>query len=221
METRELLPINWEAKELPTIPSIAYKLIQRMCDNDAEIDELNELISQDPALTVKILQICNSALYALNTEVTSVRHAIVLLGQEEVIHLAIGSLLAKRFLTVPKELKSHANAFWHHLMTTAILSKDFELESTEPDLYTLGMLHDLGWLVLMSQAPEVFLSMAKDEGKTLQQLQDAWGVDHELWGAKLLEKWALPEPFQIVAFRHHRPTIDAGSPKYILCTTLK
>ncbi len=219
-ERPRLLPIDWNSDELPTMPSIAHRLIGMLCRREMETDEINELISQDPALTLKVLQICNSALYGFSSEVTSIKHAIVLLGQEEVIQLAVSSLLAKRFMTVPSELRGYAERLWNHLIATATLAKEFEVESEEPDLFTLGMLHDVGWLVLMSQAPRVFVSMAEETGRSLEELQQAWGVDHELWGGKLLEKWNLPEPFQVVAFRHHHPVTDAAPPKYLLVTAL-
>ncbi len=217
---RPLLPIDWNSDELPTMPSIAHRLIEMLCRQEMETEEIYELIGQDPALTLKVLQICNSALYGFSSEITSVKHAVVLMGHKEVIQLAVSALLAKRFMTVPSELKTHAERLWHHLITTATLAKEFEVDSEEPDLYTLGMLHDVGWLVLMSQAPTVFLSMAEDSGKSMEELEEAWGVDHELWGGKLLEKWSLPEPFQVVAFRHHHPEADTAPPKYLLVTSL-
>ncbi len=215
-----LLPIDWNSPDLPTMPSIAERLISLMCQEDVETKELCELIAQDPALTAKLLQISNSALYSLSAEVTSIRQAVVLLGQQEVIELAISSLLAKRFLTVPSGLKAEAERLWKHLMTTAILAKDFESDLEEPDLYTLSMLHDVGWLVLIAQGPTVFQTIAREKGKTMEEIQASWGVDHELWGAKLLERWGLPEPFQVTAFRHHHPFTDAAPPRYLLIVSL-
>ena len=216
----ELIPINWESHDLPTMPTIAHKLISLLSAEDRDTNELCTLIAQDPALTAKLLQISNSALYSLNTEVTSIKHAVVLLGQEEVIQLAISALLAKRFMTVAPELKDYANRLWKHLLTTAYIAKDFGSDIDEPDLYTLGLLHDIGWLVLMSQAPSIFLSISDERNRPLDEIQKDWGIDHEYWGAKLLEKWRLPEPFQIAAFRHHQPLKDAAPPKYLLIITL-
>ena len=219
-QKQPLIPIDWNSADLPTMPSIAQKLISLLCQEDVETRQLCDLISQDPALTAKLLQIANSALYALSAEVTSIKQAVVLLGHQEVIQLAISSLLAKRFLTVPSNLKAEAERLWRHLMTTAILAQDFESDIEEPDLYTLSMLHDVGWLVLMSQGPTVFQSISEEKEKTLDEIQGSWGVDHELWGAKLLEKWGLPEPFQVTAFRHHEPFKDAAPPKYLLIVSL-
>ncbi len=217
---QSLLPIDWNSTDLPTMPSIAQRLISLLCKDEVETKELCELIAQDPALTAKLLQISNSALYSLSAEVTSIRQAVVLLGQQEVIQLAISSLLAKRLLTVSNSVRPHAERLWKHLLTTAILAQDFEFDMQEPDLYTLSMLHDVGWLVLMSQAPTLFVSLYEDKGKRLDELEKSWGVDHALWGAKLLEKWGLPEPFQVTAFRHHNPFQDASPPKYLLIVSL-
>jgi len=219
-KNRNLIPIDWGCDDLPTMPFVAQRLIGIIGDKDVEISELEELIGQDPALTMKILQICNSALYSLSSEVTSIRHAITLLGSENIIQIAISALLAKRFMTVPSELKGHAQALWKHLLTTAILARDFSSDIEEPDLYTLGLLHDVGWLVLMAQAPKVFTSLYQEQGRPLHELEEAWGVDHQLWGAKLLERWSLPEPFQVVALRHHDPLVDAAPTPYLLIITL-
>jgi len=217
---RNLIPIDWGCDDLPTMPFVAQKLIGIIGKKEVEISELEELIGQDPALTMKILQICNSALYSLSSEVTSIRHAITLLGSENIIQIAVSALLAKRFMTVPSELKAHAQQLWKHLLTTAILARDFGSDIEEPDLYTLGLLHDVGWLVLMAQAPKVFMSMYEEAGRPLMELEEAWGVDHQLWGAKLLERWSLPEPFQVVALRHHDPLVDAVPTPYLLIITL-
>ena len=217
---RQLIPINWQSADLPTMPTIARRLIEMLCEVEKETEELCELISQDPALTAKLLQIANSALYSLSSEVTSIKHAVVLLGQDEVIQLAVSTLLAKRFLTVPKELKGHAERLWKHCLATAYIAKDFGSDIEEPDLYTLGILHDIGWLIMMSQAPSLFLTMIQERPKSLKSLEEDWGIDHQYWGAKLLEKWDLPEPFQVTALRHHHPEIELSPPKYLLILTL-
>lgn len=222
MEKQPIIPIDWNSNELPTMPSIAQRLITLLCQDEVETKELCDLIAQDPALTAKLLQILNSALYSLSAEVTSINQAVVLLGQQEVIQLAISSLLAKRLLTVSNTIRPHAERLWKHLMTTAVLAKDFEFDFDiqDPDLYTLSMLHDVGWLVLMTQAPTLFISIFEDKGRRLDELEACWGVDHALWGAKLLERWGLPEPFQITAYRHHNPFADAAPPKYLLIVSL-
>ncbi len=221
-KTREnLLAIDWDSEELPTLPSIAYRLLDMVTSDESDVSELSDMISKDPTLTLKVLQAANSAFFAISMEVTSIKHAIVLLGMKEIRQIVLGTILAKRFLTVAPEVRPHARLLWQHLLTTAVLAQDLSRGvGQEPDLYTLGLLHDIGWLVLMDQAPRVFMSLAEERDMTRAEAESSWGVDHQLWGSKLAERWGLPEPFQIVALRHHSPLMEHDPPDYLIAITL-
>ncbi len=220
-ENRKLLPIEWNSDELPTLPAIAHRLIGMAGNEEADAAELAGIIGQDPSLTLKVLQAANSAFYALRMEVTSIKHATVLLGMQEVKRIAIGSVLAERFMSVAPEAKKQARALWRHVLATAVLAQDFsKTGEEEPDLYTLGLLHDLGWLVLVSQAPKVFMSLATEKSRTRKEAEEHWGVDHQFWGARLAELWSMPEPFQIVNLRHHDPFVETTPPNYLLAVHL-
>ncbi len=211
----EILGINWESETLPTLPTIAHKLIFAAGDGEAGVSEISKIIEQDPSLALKVLKAANSAFYALNLEITSIKHATVLLGMDEVKRLAIGALLSSSFMSVSKEVAKEAEGLWKHLLATALFAQDLQQGSEQdPDLYTLGLLHDLGWLVLMFEYPDIFKKIAHWE-MTLSQAENALGIDHQLWGAKLAEQWELPEPFQIVNFRHHYPCRELASPPYL------
>ncbi len=217
----ELLVIDWANNELPTLPSIAHKLITMASSDEAGPNELSELIGQDPSLTMKVLRAANSAFYALQIEVTSIKHAIVLLGMQEVRRIAIGSVLAERFLSVAPEAKKEAEDLWRHLLATAVLAQDLtRTGEEEPDLYTLGLLHDLGWLVLLAEAPKVYKSLVDEKELSLAQVERNWGVDHQFWGARLAERWSMPEPFQVVNLRHHNPLADFEPTEYLIAIYL-
>ncbi len=217
----KLIAIDWSSHDLPTLPSVAYKLMAMARDVNSSPEDLSNLIERDPTLTVKILKAVNSAFYSLSMEITSIKHAIVLLGMDEVRKIAIGSLLAERFLTIPKEVRPEAESLWQHILATAILAQDFTYGGEDdPDLYTLGLLHDIGWLVLLTQAPTIFKALVVEENNSREETEKAWGVNHQLWGAKLAEHWQLPEPFQIVALHHHKPLEVINAPKYLMIINL-
>jgi len=222
LETRqELLAIDWASDELPTLPSIAHRLLSMVGNDTVEPMELAELIGQDPTLTIRLLKAVNSAYYALNMEITSIRHATVLLGMSEVKHIALGAVMTERFLTVPMEVRPLAKKLWHHMLAVAMVAQDLSQGvEEEPDLYTLGLLHDIGWLVLLAQAPQVYISMTEETDLTRDLTEASWGVDHQLWGSKLAEKWELPEPFQVVTLRHHAPMDKFTPPRYLAIISL-
>ncbi len=217
---RKLLAIDWQSDEFPTLPGVARKVLALQGNNDVSAADLEEIIGQDPGLTMKIMKVVNSGYYNLSREITSMRHAIALLGIKPVIDLALGAIMARRFMTVPRQMEPYAKRLYRHCITTAIFARDMEFELEEPDPYTLGLLHDIGWLPLMSQAPDVFMSMFDDSSLERKELEGAWGADHQLWGAKLAEIWELPEAFMLAAYRHHNPLLETAPPEYLLLITI-
>ncbi len=220
LRCRKLLAIDWQSDEFPTLPGVARKVLSLQGAEDVTPADLEEIIGQDPALTMKIMQVVNSSYYNLSREITSVRHAITLLGIKPVIDLAFGAIMARRFMTVPKEMEPYAKRLYRHCITTALFARDMEYDLDEPDPYTLGLLHDIGWLPLMSQAPDVFISMFDDSSLAREELEGAWGTDHQLWGAKLAEIWDLPDAFLLTAYRHHNPLLETAPPPYLLLITM-
>ncbi len=214
---KNLLAIDWNASELPTLPKVANCLLGILNKEDALIKDLADCIGKDPALATKVLKVANSAFYALRFEITSIHQAIVLLGFREIGRIALSYLLADRLLSVAPIAKYHAVSMWKHMTAVAVLAQEITPKDVmEPDVYTLGLLHDIGWLILVSQAPEVFVSICEEPGLNTMEMERLWGTDHCLWGAKLAEKWGLPEPFQIVSLHHHDPFQELEPPKYLL-----
>ncbi len=214
---KELLVIDWGDPSIPTLPSIAHELLTIASNETIDADYVASLIEKDPSLAVRVLKTVNSAFYALNVEVTSIRHATVLLGFVEIARLATNSLLIERFIGFPEAIRPHAETLWKHMFLTAMVADTFSGAGDEnPDLYTLGLLHDLGWLILLSQAPKVFVSLATESNQNLNEAEHLWQTDHALWGAKLAEVWGLPEPFQIVNLLHHSPFEELTPPPYLL-----
>ena len=82
---------------LPTQPGIALKLIDEVRREDPNLEEITKLISSDPALSAEILKCINSPFYSLKTKVTSVNHAVNLLGLKSVKNLALSFSLVNNF----------------------------------------------------------------------------------------------------------------------------
>ncbi len=219
-KSRKLLAIDWKSDEFPTLPGVARKVLALQGADDVSAADLEKIIGQDPALTMKIMKVVNSGYYNLSREITSVRHAITLLGIETVIQLVLSAIMARRFMTVPRSVESCAKRLYRHCITTALLARDMEFNLDEPDLYTLGLLHDIGWLPLMAQAPDIFRSMFDDTNLARAELEQAWGTDHQLWGAKVAEIWELPEAFMLAAYRHHSPLNETAPPQYLILITI-
>ena len=82
-------------KNLPSLPTIALKIIQEIKREKLSNNALSEIISYDPALTAKILKIANSSFYALSNGVDSIDRAVHILGQEALKNIALSFVIVK------------------------------------------------------------------------------------------------------------------------------
>ncbi len=202
--------------DIPPLPSVCLRLMDMLDKEDVSQKELSSLIKQDPSLTLKLLRAANSAFYALQTEVTNVGHAIALLGINEVIRITLTAIFSDQFFNVPQRVKELANRLWSHSVAVAFLSRDFDVEELEdPDLYTLGLLHDIGWLLIISNAPDLYVEIVDSKIAFLEDIEAGWGVDHNKLGARLSDMWELPEPFKLCALWHHDPMGMKEPPRYL------
>ena len=110
------------SENLPTLPGIAEKLLQVFQKENPDIDEIGEILSTDPTLSAKVLKVVNSAFYSLPSKITSVNHAIRMLGFNSVINLALSFSLVSKYNTKTSKTLDHA-LFWKDSLIGAIAVK--------------------------------------------------------------------------------------------------
>ena len=93
--TPELRARLESCKTLPSPPGVAVRIIDLANDPDADIDKIAEILSVDPAITIKILRIANSPIYAQQREMETLRQAVVVIGLNATICLALSFSLLK------------------------------------------------------------------------------------------------------------------------------
>jgi putative nucleotidyltransferase with HDIG domain len=208
---------------LPLSPTLLPKLLPKLSDVDTNFDEVVEIIAVDPALTSKLLQICNSAYFGQETEVHSVADAVNRVGYQAV-YLLVAMINGSSCFPYPSPAGVDAAKLWRHSVTTAFNSK-FVAESVGLDgalLFTAGLLHDLGKIILGQErqpaAKDLFHSPS--DAESLAHEEQIFGCTHAEVGAALLEKWKLPAQI-IAAVRHHHTPKDAGDNSQVAaCVTL-
>ena len=177
------------------------------------VTDLTALIERSQKLAARVLSIANSAMYALESTVTSLQRAVALLGFREVRTLVImvGAVSAIKSAKLPKEFDS--TKLWKHQLQTACIAKElasFLLKEAAPDkaapdekltiapdeAYAVGLLHDIGKVFLAASRPSVWLAiedMRVKSGTNFAEAEDAyWGMDHAVVGAQVLHQWKLP-----------------------------
>jgi len=186
--------------DLPPLPQVAAQVLRLAADPDSTTDELRRVISTDLALTSQILKIANSAFYGLPAKVTSIDHAVRMLGMDEITSLCI-SCSASQSLRAPKGVPTlDLEQFWRHSVATGVIGKilvrRLNLSRLE-SLYLAGLFHDVGKVVLDRFKHDAYSEIVelthKESISILEAERAVMGASHDMVGGWLVEKWRLPE----------------------------
>ena len=203
---------------LPSLPKVYTQLYDAIIADDASIDRVADLISQDIAMTSKVLQLVNSSFFGLPHRVTEAKHAVSLLGLERIRPLVLLAGVFSQYedsAVTPEELTELTD---HCLAVASIARQIASVESCNEeeveDAFLGGMLHDLGVLVLMAELPEEYrkiVERAKGGEFTIWEAEkQVLGCDHGLIGAYLLSLWGLPDPVVEAVSWNHDPLRDTS-----------
>ena len=199
---------------LPPAPKLLPQLMSALANFDCDIGRVVEMVSFDPALTVKLLQMCNSAYFSLSNRVTSVPEAVTRLGFHS-IYDVVALMSGEQFLRPSQATQKNADRMWKHAVITAFAARSLATGmGVDSDLlFTAGLLHDIGKVPLTEALKGDYTALVTDTtlaGRTLVGLETAsFGVDHAAVGARLLEQWRFSPEF-VNGVRFHHDCKNAG-----------
>ncbi len=197
-------------KDLPSLSAVVLDLLSSMEQEDVVIDSLAEKILLDQSLTVKTLRLANSSFYGMQSKVTTIQQAISVLGFHSIRTLVMACSVTGSFAH-----SAHDNfdfkAFWRHSVASAVCAKALarHLRINPDTAFTVGLLHDIGALVLTTRFPRDYAAMMvyrKEHDCAIIEAERAvFGLDHAMVGSALATYWRLPAPMQLAVASHHAP----------------
>lgn len=180
---------------LPSLPAIALKIIDAGKEPDITNEDILAIISLDPSLSAKLLKVANSSLYSQPREINNLNQAIMLLGSNAVLTIALCFTLP---LIIKGNSKSHAN-YWKRSILAASIAKflgaHLKVDKLD-ELFLASLLQDIGILVIQNMDKSPY---RRDKNKNkkhrdyIQIEKDVLGVEHPHIGAWLLKTWGLPD----------------------------
>ena len=205
-----------QISHIATLPEITVKIIELVEDPTSTAQDLNNVISNDPALCSRILKVVNSSFYGLPGQIGSINRAIVLLGLNAVKNIAISASMAKLFRGGQLCDKFNARDIWMHAIATAAASKmiaDKLKMGVGDEAFLAGLTHDIGMMVEMqfdrAKLAEVVNQITVTDGvpdRDMREIErELFGADHQAFGKALCERWKFPEAFAQVSDFHHNP----------------
>ncbi len=195
--------------QLPSLPQAAERLTREVLKKEPDLGEIVRIIESDPALVARVLRLVNSPYYGVRWKISSVQHAVGLLGVRALESMVIS-------LTVFDVLKPrgrHSLDFtrhWQHSLAVAAAARFIAERSKYPApevAYTAGILHDVGRAGLDISAPDDFARLMdvfkSDNGLTVAVERETIGIDHAAAGEFMLRHWNLDEKLADAVGRHH------------------
>lgn len=210
LRERVLGVLTDQVKYLQLIPAAATKLLRLTADEDADIRDLSKVIETEPALATQVLKTVNSSLFNFSHPINSIQRAVSILGFSDVRNTAIKLLFFNKLIARPTGQSFDFLFFWQHSLFVATLSREIaiKLEYPDPDiLYTAGLLHDIGKLVLESQGKlsysEFISTNTNITPSILKNELIFFGTNHEQVGHIICLDLKLPEMITSVVANHN------------------
>ena len=201
-------------KKLPAMPTLYAQVSKELSSPNGSIDVVAQLIAQDPVMTAKILQVVNSAFFALGRTISEPSEAVMFLGAERTRSLILLAGVFTQFEGVSSPGFT-PEQIWNHSLQVGAFARMITMYETKnaktaEAAFTAGLIHDMGKLILAANVPAMCgaieqLLKAKQLNQREAELQ-VLSTTHAELAASLLGTWALPLPVLEAVAWHHHPT---------------
>jgi putative nucleotidyltransferase with HDIG domain len=236
-------------KDVPALPQVVHHILSLFGKTETSTAQIAKMISLDPGLTARVLRMVNSSAYGFQRQITSIQHAIALLGFTSVQGLVLSASICNLFKPfTPKQGRVATNPtatgeknqqpslnvhdFWRHSLLVALLAKRIAhlyRIPNEEEVFSAAILHDIGHLILHHYAPELDITVARnlkqahlayDTAETLEVESRLLGFNHCELGQELATKWKLPQLMAEVMTFHHAPQLASEGNSAVYCVAL-
>jgi putative nucleotidyltransferase with HDIG domain len=205
---------------LPSVPQTYWELTQAAGHVGVAIEDLADIVEQDPAMAVKVLQLVNSSYFGLPKRLTSIRQAVSYLGIDLLKALALSVHAFGTMGVTPIEGFSLEQLQKHSLLTARLVKRMVPDVKRAGEAFTAALVHDIGKIVFAISMPETFARVVlgvRQTGRPFHVLeQELLGVTHAEVGAYLLGFWGLPLSIVETVAYHHSPSFVADGEVDIL-----
>lgn len=169
--------------------------------------ELGDMVTRDPVLSARVLKTVNSPFFGLAQGVRSIHTAVNILGLNQLKAIIAFGATPYDLYTRPEHQKMFRD-IWRHMNNTAITASHLAKAGRDLDsgsLYTAGLMHDIGKLVLVL--------LIKD-GNHLDSYPQTLATEYELLSAThvqaariLSDGSGIPDRLKFLVLGHHLPAM--------------
>jgi len=198
----------------PSLPSVLEGLNELLQDPQVSIADIGRAVSADASIAARTIRIANSSYYALTEPAQDIERAAIVLGIRALRSIVTRASILQHYDYLARIEGFDVTALWKHSILTAQMAELVAQRLgatgagvTPEDLYTCGLLHDIGKIVLLDNFGDEYVGLvrtASSSGRELHECEQArFGFDHARVGRAFAVKWSLPEVIQHMISDHH------------------
>ncbi len=197
--------------ELAPLPEAVSRILEEIHKPEPDAGVLEQLISAEPELSVRILATVNSSLHALRSKVTSVRHAVTMLGLDRVRSVVMASAMIESLPSPPGGLFDH-RVYWTDTLLRSLMARELAAvwrPGEEELAFTAMLLADVAVPVLLDSWAEYYGPVIEEWQKRPIRLarleKDVYGWEHGQASSWILRYWGFPDELVTLVAAHNKP----------------
>ena len=225
-ERERIMEILDRAPDILTLPSIINEIMDVISRKNSSASDLTKIIESDPALTTRILTVANSAYYGFVKKISTISHAVVVLGFKEIQNIALGMSVLQMFNRKGSEFSEQ---LWRHSFSVGVGTKmiaQYLNLKIDGKYFVGGLLHDVGKIFISQYMTDTFsnlLDALEGEGNNYSYHaveKRIFGITHAEVGEILLNSWMFPPDVVNTVAHHHTPVLSNVDPIFTVCVHL-
>jgi putative nucleotidyltransferase with HDIG domain len=210
----DLRTVLSEIDDLPSIPETLIRILKVLDDPASGPADLAVVVRMDGPLMAKILRLANSPYYSSRGDLADINRCVAVLGYKTVRQVAICVAVASSLVSAVDQSGGAMDyrELWRHSVITGAIAKHLARMTGYPDpeeVFTAGLLHDMGKFVLEIYSPQEYGRLIQRRGEQGRPLVDVerehFGWDHAALGAAFAESWRFPAAMAAAFADHHTP----------------
>jgi putative nucleotidyltransferase with HDIG domain len=209
-----------DIEELPSIPETLIEVLNVIDDPASGAQDLAAVVRLDAPLSAKILRLANSPFYGARNDIADIGRCVAVLGYQTMRNVAITLTVATSVVSAVARAGGRLDyrELWRHSVTTGAIAKELAVllgDEDPEEVFSAGLLHDLGKFILELHAPEAYdkvVHQRRRSRRTLGSLeQESFGFDHAAVGAAFAAAWRFPALLVDCIGGHHEQRRPASA----------
>ena len=203
---------------IPTLPVVIEKITRLLNNPQTSAEEIGKAITTDQALAAKVLKLVNSAFYGFPGKISTITHAVVILGFATVKNVVLTASIFDAFMKKTSDTPGFdMGKFWLHSIACGSASQCIARHigyAGKEECFIAGLIHDVGKIILCNNLPVEFelvvQNTLKKECLFYESEKEVLHITHEEVGGIVAERWNLPENLRYAVRAHHAPVINGA-----------